>query len=65
MGTEIAPAASFDVDILGLAQKICDEDFYKKDYNETTTKLISDSLEYDKVKKHYRLLVEKIFSKHI
>ena len=65
MGTEIAPAASFDVDILELAQKICDEDFYKKDYNETTTKLISDSLEYDKVKKHYRLLVEKIFSRYI
>ena len=38
------------------------EDFYKEDYRETTLKLISDSLEYEMLKRHYRELVEKIFA---
>lgn len=61
MGPEIAPAASLAVDILELVQKICDEDFYKSDYKETTIKLISDPLEYEEVKNHYKELTEKIF----
>jgi len=59
--SEVAPAAPLDVDILELAQKICDEDFYKEDYRETTLKLISDSLEYEMLKKHYKGLVGRIF----
>ena len=62
MGREIAPAAPLDVNIVELVQKICDEDFYKEDYRETTLKLISDSLEYEMLKKHYKELVEKIFA---
>lgn len=62
MGTEIAPAAPWDVDIFELVQKICDDDFYKSDYKETTIKLISDSLAYEEVKNHYKELTEKIFS---
>ena len=62
MGREIAPAAPLDVNILELVQKICDEDFYKEDYRETTLKLISDSLEYEMLKRHYKELVEKIFA---
>ena len=62
MGSEISPAASLDVNVLELAQKICDEDFYKEDYRETTLKLISDSLEYEMLKKHYKGLVKKIFA---
>lgn len=61
LGSEIAPAAQPDVNILELVQKICDEDFYKEDYRETTLKLISDSLEYDMLKNHYKELAEKIF----
>lgn len=61
MGNGIAPAASLDVNILELVQKICDEDFYKEDYRETTLKLISDSLEYEMLKEHYKELVKKIF----
>ena len=61
MGTSIAPAAPLDVDIWELVQKICDEDFYKNDYRETTVKLISDSLAYETVKNHFRELAEKIF----
>ena len=62
MGREIAPVAPLDVNIVELVQKICDEDFYKEDYRETTLKLISDSLEYEMLKKHYKELVEKIFA---
>lgn len=61
MGSEIAPAAPLDVNILELARKICDEDFYKEDYRETTLKLISDSLEYEMLKNHYKEVVEKMF----
>lgn len=61
MGREIAPAAPLDVNILELVQRICDEDFYKEDYEETTLKLISDSLEYEVVKNHYKELARKIF----
>ena len=61
MGTKIAPSAPYDVDILELAQKICDENFYKSDYKETTIKLISDSLDYETVKNHYKELAERIF----
>ena len=61
MGSGFAPAAPLDVNILELVQKICDEDFYKEDYRETTLKLISDSLDYEMLKKHYQELVKRIF----
>lgn len=61
LGPQIAPAAPLDVDILSLAEALCDQDFYKDDYEETTVKLISDSLSYDVVKNRYRLLAERIF----
>ncbi len=62
MGSEIAPAAPMDVNIVELVQKICEEDFYKEDYREATLKLISESLEYEVLKRHYKELVEKIFA---
>ncbi len=61
MGREIAPASPLDIDIIEIVRKVCDEDFYKEDYRETTLKLISDSLEYEVLKKHYMELTEKIF----
>ena len=61
MGTAIAPAAPLDVDILDMARKICDEDFYKGDYKDTTVKLISDPLTYEETKANYKKLAEKIF----
>lgn len=61
MGIAIAPAAPLDVNILDVVQKICDEDFYKNDYKDTTLKLISDSLEYEMLKNHYLELVKRIF----
>lgn len=61
MGSEVAPSAPLDINILELVQKICDEDFYKEDYRETTLKLVSDSLEYEILKKHYRELTKRVF----
>ena len=61
LGIEVAPAAPREVDILKLADKICKEDFYKEDYRDTTIKLISDNLDYEKVRDFYLELVSKIF----
>jgi predicted nucleotidyltransferase component of viral defense system len=61
MGSDIAPAAPLNVNILEMIRRICDEDFYKNDYKETTVKLISDSLTYEKAKRCYKELSEKIF----
>ncbi len=61
MGSEIAPAAPLDVNIMKLVQEICDKDFYKEDYKDTTLKLISDSLDYEMLKNHYKELAERIF----
>ena len=61
MGSEIAPAANLDINILEVVQKICDEDFYKEDYRETTLKLISDTLAYVMLKNHYLELIKRIF----
>lgn len=61
IGSEVAPSAPLDINILELVQKICDEDFYKEDYRETTLKLVSDPLEYEILKKHYRELTERVF----
>lgn len=46
---------------LEVVNKICEEDFYKKDYRNTTLKLISDSVEYEVVKRHYAKLTERVF----
>ncbi len=63
MGTNIAPAAPLNINIMELVHKICNEDFYKNDYKETTIKLISDFLAYEEVKDHYKNLAEKIFNR--
>ena len=61
MGTNISQSAPLVVTIHELVEKICDDDFYKIDYKETTLKLISDNLSYDEVKNHYREIAIKIF----
>lgn len=61
MGSDIAPAAPLNVNMLEMIRRICDEDFYKNDYKETTVKLISDSLTYEEAKRCYKELSEKIF----
>lgn len=61
LGTDVAPAAPRDVDILDLASRICKEDFYKDDYRDTTIKLISDNLDYAMLRDFYLEFVSKIF----
>ena len=61
MGSDIAPAAPLNVNMLEMIRRICDEDFYKNDYKETTVKLITDSLTYEEAKRCYKELSEKIF----
>ena len=61
MGAHISPSASKEINILELVRKICDEDFYRNDYRETTIKLISDDLPYEVVKQQFKKVTEKIF----
>lgn len=61
LGTEVAPVAPRNVDILELVNKICKEDFYKDDYKNTTIKLIFDNLDYEMLRDFYLELVSKIF----
>ena len=61
LGTEVAPAAFRNANILELANKICEDDFYKDDYRDTTMKLISDNLDYEIVRNFYLELVGKLF----
>jgi predicted nucleotidyltransferase component of viral defense system len=61
MGDTYAPAAKESVDIPKLAKKIYDTDFYREDYVDTTLKLISEHLEYEKVINFYEKFVNDIF----
>lgn len=62
MGIEIAPSAQQDKNILEIAQKVYSTQFYKNDYFDTTTKLISDSISYEETIENYLKIVEKIFA---
>ena len=61
MDIKVAPAAREDVDILGVVRKLCDEDFYKDDYENRTKGLISDNLSYDEVILFFKQLMERVF----
>ncbi len=63
MNIKVAPAARDDVDIIEIVRKLCEEDFYKDDYENRTKGLISDNLSYDEVIGFYRQLAERIFGK--
>lgn len=54
-------SARVDVNVRDLIQKICEEDFYKQDYADTTAKLISDTLDYETVKKYFLEFTEDLF----
>ena len=62
MDMSITPSARMNVDINRLVDQICKEDFYKKDYLDTTVKLISDSVDYETVKKFYHEFTVDLFS---
>ncbi len=62
MNENITPSARDEIDILEVVAKICDEDFYKSDYADTTIRLISDEVEYEVVKNFYRDFTKELFA---
>ena len=62
MDPEITPAAQPGIIIGEVAKKLCHEDFYRDDYEETTQKLISDNITYREAIDFYRNLMEKYFT---
>ena len=61
MDPEITPAAQSGINVGELAKRLCHEDFYREDYEETTKKLISDDLSYAEVIDFYSTLMDKYF----
>lgn len=58
---KITPSARADVDVREIIRKLCKEDFYKRDYIDTTMKLISDELDYETVRNFYLEFTEDLF----
>lgn len=61
MDEKRTPSAHNNVNIYETVRSLCDTDFYKDDYSETTKKLISDDVDYQTVITFYRALMEKYF----
>lgn len=61
MSVKIAPSAQPDVDVISQVQSLCEEDFYRKDYEDKTSKLIYDDINYDTVIEYYKELMERFF----
>ncbi len=62
MDPEITPAAQPGINVGEVAKRLCHEDFYREDYEETTRKLISDDISYVEVNDFYYDLMNKYFS---
>ena len=61
MDIEIAPSARDEVDVLEIAEELCNNDFYKDDYENRTKGLISDDVSYEEVRDFFRQLMERVF----
>ena len=61
LGKAIAPAADMAVNIAELADALIAEEFYHKDYVNTTVLMISDSISYDAVIENYRQFIKALF----
>ena len=61
MSEKIAPSARPDVDVLSLVRALCEEEFYRNDYEDKTSKLIYDDISYDTVIGYYKELMERLF----
>jgi hypothetical protein len=61
MGETVAPSASEEIDIAKMICDICEGDFYKQDYADTTIRLISDDIAYETVRDFYRQFTEDLF----
>ena len=61
MDIKIAPSAREDVDILKIAEKIIQTQFYSRDYEHSTMKLIHDTVSYEDVISCYWDMMQKLF----
>lgn len=61
MDEQVAPSARADVDMKHLIHRLCEEDFYKQDYADTTIRLISDALDYETVRNFFLTYTEDLF----
>lgn len=57
----LAPSSRDNVDIKEIIQKICNENFYKQDYQDNTIRLISDDIDYITVRNFYREFTDDLF----
>ncbi len=58
---KVTPSARTDVDIKRLICMMCEEDFYKQDYLDTTSRLTADALDYETVKTSFLKFTEDLF----
>jgi len=61
MDGRITPSARPDVNVRELIHSLCEKDFYKQDYSETTMRLISDDLDYETVRDFYLRFTDDLF----
>lgn len=61
MDIKIAPSAREDVDILRMVEEMVCADFYNKDYENSTIKLIRDDIKYETVIKYYSEIMHRLF----
>ncbi len=64
MDSNITPSARENVDVLEIAKKIIETDFYADDYANSTSKLISDDISYEEVKNNYIEIMNAVFGKN-
>ncbi len=53
MDIKITPSSRLDVNLLKISEELIKVDFYAKDYDVLTTKLIKDNISYDTVKDNF------------
>lgn len=53
MRDNIAPSAAAENDIMRIVNSLCEKDFYRKDYEETTRLLVSEYIPYETVRDFY------------
>ncbi len=60
LSEKVTPSARENIDIKSVVHKICLEDFYKDDYNDTTRIFISDNVRYEVVRDFLGDFIEKV-----
>lgn len=61
MNEKLAPSARSEVNVFQKVKEMLQTDFYRKDYEESTMKLIRDDLSYKKAVQCYSQVMEELF----